>query len=165
MKLQLTELRHPKDGYTISYSNLINTNDYLKVRDPVSGRDRDYCVYRIIGPNGRVFYIGRGRYYDWRIYNWYVFWNKTRPFIHKNDVLCKVLGKGWTIEILVFGLSINESAILEALFIREQLWSGRTLMKRGTYDWNGYSLINKNRGMSDETYETMSKIYLKSEWR
>lgn len=133
--------RCPK-GYKI-YKNLDSElKDVIKKWDTDS--NRKYCIYRVLGPDGTLFYIGQGV--------------MTRPASHSGDDVGNNIGPGWTIEIVAIGLTKLEARFWESYLIRDALRSGRTLTKPGT-KWNGVSLMNRNKGMCDEDYKDYKLMF------
>lgn len=138
--------QHPKGFWTI-FRNL-DLNLIFKKRDrDWFNIDRDFCVYVWKDPNGRIQYIGMGRYYEDN-------WTNCRPLNHNNDMLTNTITTEWTCEILFYGASSLEAHIVEAHIIT---LSNRNRSHRGQYVWDGESLINKKR---EKKYERMIEEYL-----
>jgi len=156
MRLQLNPIKHPKDGYTIRW-DLVNVDEILKWRD--KDRQEDCCTYEIWYKDILV-YIGEGKYYDIMVEGKKKFL-LSRPFMHKKDLVKKYVDEDWDIRITSYGVTKKEGQVLEAYFIRQALAEGRTLTKQGATTWDGYSLMNKNRGMSDANYSKSSSLYLR----
>lgn len=147
--MQITLLHHPKDGYNIDLSRLIDLTQVFKVRD-TENWDRDFCVYAFEDENHVVQYIGMGRYYDITTNKWL----KSRPFTHRQDLLASAIKPSWTCRIVALGLTSKEAHVLEAYMI---LSSNRKLTKIGANKWNKETLINKKRELK---WEGMINEYL-----
>lgn len=85
--MTIQDLRHPKDGYKITFKNLLVVETLFKIRC-WDDSDRDFCVYRFLDEKGRVRYIGMGRFY----FGAHFF--HSRPFIHCGDLLKLVVNPG-----------------------------------------------------------------------
>ncbi len=77
---------------------------------------------------GRVHYIGKG------------LWD--RPLKHTKDTLSRVLDPSWELIIVAENLTDAQACVLEAKLIR-MAKKTRRLSVRGSYEWDGVSLINK----------------------
>ena len=153
MQVSLPILLHPKDGYAIDLNRLIDLTQWFRKRDTDSW-DRDFCTYIVEDTFGIEQYYGMGRYYDLIKYGKSKWLNNSRPFKHKNDLLSKCIGNGWTIRIVGMGMTSKEAHILEAYFIKT---SNRNLSKIGSKEWNRESLINKRR---EKKWERLVTEYL-----
>lgn len=78
--------------------------------------------------NGKIQYIGKGV--------------KDRPFKHTKDILSRVLDPSWELIIVAENLTDAQACTLEAKLIR-MAKKTRRLSVRGSYEWDGVSLINK----------------------
>jgi len=152
---------HPNWSCFVNLNKVLDVDSYFSKRD-ISNK-RDSGLYFIYDPFGRMAYIGEGK----TVYG--AAWNailKSRAFNHKQnkkgtELVSKYLTIGWTICIVAYGLTKLEGRILEAYFIREELKKGRKLTRQGASEWDGESLMNKNRGMSDIEFNKTAKIFLK----
>ena len=126
-----------KNGVKIIWT-LIDVSKIFKNRDV--DNERNWSVYRVVTPDGRTVYFGKGIYYYGKSYDYNV--AHMRATNHRGDMLANTLCEGWTIEIIAIGLTDKESRILEAKLIRD---AGKPLSKKGIYVWDGVSLINKRR--------------------
>lgn len=87
---------------------------------------------------GIVRYIGKG------------VWD--RPFTHSGDMLSRILDSSWELVIVAEGLTDQQACTLEAKLIRIAK-KYRRLSVRGSYEWDGVSLINK---ITPRTYKGIS---------
>lgn len=101
----------------------------------------DYCVYLIKDATDFVRYIGHGKDGDIE----HLDFTKSRINGHYGDLLSAVMQKDWSIEIVLYGISENESRMVEARFIDIALEGGMKLTPKGSKEWDGVSLINKQR--------------------
>lgn len=85
------------------------------------------CVVYMWILNGIVYYIGKG--------------TESRPINHYKDTLSRVLDSRWELCIIAENLTDLQASILEAKLLR--LASKRSFSERGSYVWDGVSLINK----------------------
>lgn len=111
---------------------MLDLKGVFKSRD-LDDDDRDFCVY-IWKLKNNCFYIGEGR---WREEDW----QKGRPFhINQKDLLSLNLDARWECVVLANGLTKKEACVLEAYLLNIV---ERPFTKRGSYTWDGVSLINK----------------------
>ena len=156
--------RHPK-GFYYTFINL--TLDSIFKREGWVERDRfgrlfDYHVYFYIDTSkkgwvwlkgmpfpikGQLIYIGRGVYDPLHP-------NKWRMINHPGEELENHLNENICAFSLGFGMTYEESEMLEAFFINT---CGLELTERGK-NWNGIGLINKKRELKN--FEKAKK-YLK----
>lgn len=101
----------------------------------------DYCVYVVKDGNDRVCYIGHGKSGDIEHLN---FCN-SRFNNHIGDLLSVCIQANWSIEIKLYGITENESRMIEARLIDIALACGMKLTPKGSKEWDGVSLINKRR--------------------
>lgn len=140
MQVEISGIRHPKDGYEIT-SHIIDVTEVFKKRD--IAKDRGYCVYYFLDENKNTKYVGMGRW--------------ARPYMHSNDLLKKCVNQEWTCCIVAAGLTNLEARIFEALSIKTLVEDyDCTLSARNAEVWDGKSLINKRR---EHKYERLI-----SEW-
>lgn len=151
-------------GCYVTFNLLRDTKPMFKVRDDslntLGKNDRDFCVYFVYNGSGKIIYIGKGRYWDYHIYGWNVFW-RSRPFIH-DDFMSDQITSDCKIAIIHAGVTDLEARLLEALYIFQEVVSGRTLTKQKAEIWDGESLINKKREMVSDFYDVAS-VYL-NDW-
>lgn len=145
MQISLSVGNHPKDGYKIDLSRLVDVSKLFKKRD-IEHWDRDFCTYIFEDESGKTVYIGKGRYYDVLKYSKGK-WLSSRPFKHRKDLLIRCLNENWTCRIVAMGLTSIEACVFEAYLIAN---SGRTLTKKGAKEWDRCSLINKKREREQE---------------
>ena len=173
MKLSLSKLPRCKNGLQPTFDYLINTRDFFRYRDK-NRKDAWYGTYSIwqtrLTKSGyyvpiQEVYIGQGLIYDPRVYGLDVFLNKSRALHHDGQIIEEYLRVGWEARITSIGLTKDEARVLEALLIRLEIEDGRSLTPVGAETWDGYSLMNKNRGLGDKTWEMLSDKYLMPEWK
>ena len=124
MAIQRKERRH---GFYVKFCNLYL--EFFKEKDESKDEDvnlaRKYIVYAW-KRYGRINYFGKG--------------TMDRPFTHKNDMLSNTIDSHWKCEIIADHLTEKEACVLEAYLISI---CDRPLSKRGSYVWDGKSMINK----------------------
>lgn len=150
MQVSLPILHHPKDGYAIDLNRLIDLTQVFKRRD-TDNWDRDFCVYIFEDAFGIEQYYGMGRYWDITKGSK---WLQSRPFKHRNDLLCNCINSDWTCRIVGMGMTSIEAHILESYYIKN---SNRNLSKIGIKEWDRESLINKRR---ERKWERLITEYL-----
>ena len=165
--LKLNDVWCERYNCSVTFDYLKDTKPLFKIRDNSLNKngknDRDFCVYFVIDGSGRLVYIGQGRYWDFKIYGWKLFF-ESRPFLHC-DFLSNQIQPDWKIAIIHTGLTSLEAKLLEALYIFNAISSGRTLTKTKAEKWDTVSLINKKREMVSNFYD-VTRIYLyKSVWK
>lgn len=162
-----------KNGLQPTFDYLINVNEFLKYRDK-NREDAWYGTYEIwktkLLRNHKYesiqnVYIGHGLIYDPKTYGIEIFLNNSRALHHKKQMVEDYIEIGWEARITSIGLTKNEARVLEALFIRLELENGRSLTPVGIYTWDGYSLMNKNRGLGNDNWKKMGDLYLRPEWK
>lgn len=148
----------------VTFDHLDDADPLFKVRDhslTIEGDiDRNFCVYFVYDGAGRIVYIGKGRFWDYREYGYDKF-KESRPLIH-SDFLSSQIRPDWKVGIIYMGLTDLEAKILEALYIFLAITSGRTLTKTKAEKWDGESLINKKRETVSDFYNVAS-VYL-NDW-
>ena len=113
------------------------------------------CVYMWM-KDEIIYYIGQGWYTEF-------YWQSSRPFhVDCDDMLTNTIDESWTCIIISSGLSVFEARLLEAYFI--SLYDGE-LSQKGTYVWDGKSLMNKHRERSYKgvVFENVYDYYLNLE--
>ena len=126
-------------GYNVLFPNLKIS---FKKRDEIG--ERDCCVYLWMY-KGRIFYIGEGL--------------NNRPFTHSDDALSLVIDSDWTVIIVAYNITKMEACIIESKLL--SLVENRSFMKRGQYEWDGVSLLNKQR---ERKYRGVPYEYLFEEY-
>lgn len=152
--------QHPEWGCWIDLNDGFDVDSYFSQRE-ISNK-RDSGLYFIYDECSRLVYIGEGV----TTIDLVSGEPKLRAASHKQNIygtelVCKYVRPGWTIKIIAYGLTKLEGCILEAYFIREELKKGRKLTQIGATEWDGDSLMNKNRGMSDNNFNKTARMFLK----
>lgn len=129
----------------IVFRNL-DLNEVFRLRDKDWFAEHEYYVY-LWKLFSKVHYIGKGK--------------GNRFDDHKGDMLEKTIDDRWICEIIAWGLTNKEARMLEAMLIKIAC-EERNLSRRGTYLWDGKSLINKRRELTYKgvSYEVLFEEYL-----
>ena len=114
---------------------LLDLGFIFKKRDRSWTSKHDRCVY-VWMKDGRIYYIGQGWFKE-------INWQEGRPFhLDSDDMLTNTIDESWTCVILSWGLTKFEARLLESYLI--SLYTGK-LSTKGSYEWDGKSLMNKHR--------------------